>query len=551
MASQLDPSSIAQEVKHYEYRPLDHDEPSIRLVQVLPALSPQGHIQCRMLHGTVYDTYTCVSYRWGSKIPSHDILVDGRTFAIRRNLFDFLAMIYNKIRTDTLASEPYWIDALSIDQTNTLERNHQVTQMGKIFSGARIVNIWLGVLPDALLPLMQMLPTAKDASFQDWTAINTNEALFNEYIFDNEYWKRAWITQEILLAHHVTICLNAQSIELTEMIEGCRYFCLTDESSQIRTPFNQFTRDWRYESSRPKNIISLLDHFRDKQCHDPRDRIYSLLSLCTGSSAALPVDYDMPLLELAVQVLERCTENLCLCSAALVIQALELLETEPLHNSNNMPSLAFDVIMDWMMPGTTRHFVYCYQMFEPSRVPQRGNYYGFHDTCESFALKDFHFSWDSATSNGRPVHWNHPESSIPQSTSVREEECFFHHQGAHDDFSTIRLSLPLLAKMLTHPIDLCRHARTSRLRRDDVLVGYPRIRYPSDTLNFQYLPEEHPMLYLPMHLVYEHYNRRRFLAALQKTASEWSRRGPAMVETVHEVEETGTDSRDGRGRLPR
>ncbi|KAF2633929.1 HET-domain-containing protein [Macroventuria anomochaeta] len=38
----------------------------------------------------------------------------------------------------------FWIDALCIDQDNVDERNHQVQQMGEIFSCAQQVFAWLG-----------------------------------------------------------------------------------------------------------------------------------------------------------------------------------------------------------------------------------------------------------------------------------------------------------------------------------------------------------------------------------------------------------------------
>lgn len=38
----------------------------------------------------------------------------------------------------------FWIDALCIDQENLAERNHQVTQMGKIYASAYRVVSWLG-----------------------------------------------------------------------------------------------------------------------------------------------------------------------------------------------------------------------------------------------------------------------------------------------------------------------------------------------------------------------------------------------------------------------
>jgi hypothetical protein len=42
------------------------------------------------------------------------------------------------------ADKLLWIDALCIDQENVIERNHQVQQMGEIFSRASNVLAWLG-----------------------------------------------------------------------------------------------------------------------------------------------------------------------------------------------------------------------------------------------------------------------------------------------------------------------------------------------------------------------------------------------------------------------
>jgi hypothetical protein len=73
-------------------------------------------------------------------MPSQQMLLSDEPFAVRQNLYDFLEMIRQK--QQPLPS--YWIDAIRIDQASRAERNHQVPQMGDIFSGAESVQIWLG-----------------------------------------------------------------------------------------------------------------------------------------------------------------------------------------------------------------------------------------------------------------------------------------------------------------------------------------------------------------------------------------------------------------------
>ncbi len=55
---------------------------------------------------------------------------------VRKNLYDFLI-------TARLIGKLLWIKATCIDQTSTLEKNHQVRLMSNIYSAANNVLVWL------------------------------------------------------------------------------------------------------------------------------------------------------------------------------------------------------------------------------------------------------------------------------------------------------------------------------------------------------------------------------------------------------------------------
>jgi hypothetical protein len=77
-----------------------------------------------------------------------------------------------------------------------------------------------------------------------------------------------------------------------------------------------------------KTRCTLLENilrFRYKQCLDPRDIIYSLLSI-SQVSLALEVDYDITLADLALRVLRVSGPDVCLCSAKIVNEVLLYLE---------------------------------------------------------------------------------------------------------------------------------------------------------------------------------------------------------------------------------
>jgi len=134
----------------FRHERLDHDKPSIRLVQLLPELSHDGLIQCNIIHTTIDVSYQCLSYRWGEPSPSGVVLINHRTCEVRQNLLDFLSMA----RANENAPDICWIDALCIDQMDTAERNHQVAQMGQIYSHATCVHIWLGA-NGAVAPILR------------------------------------------------------------------------------------------------------------------------------------------------------------------------------------------------------------------------------------------------------------------------------------------------------------------------------------------------------------------------------------------------------------
>jgi hypothetical protein len=101
--------------KSLRYRELDRGSTSFRLLKVLPARSPRGHVQCSMFHTStdlMKRNYSCLSYVWHienwesydtSRHASADasnlasrcvIIVNDQDMEIHRNLFEFLQVAY-------------------------------------------------------------------------------------------------------------------------------------------------------------------------------------------------------------------------------------------------------------------------------------------------------------------------------------------------------------------------------------------------------------------------------------------------------------------------
>lgn len=138
----------------YVHDELDVNEDQIRLVRIEPdADGRPNHILATFNHASC-PSYEAVSYAWGNLDVSLDILLNGQSYSVSRNLWSFLRHFSSPdIRIHKSGHEPYtpldrqgwlWIDQICINQSSNLERNHQVKKMSAIFELARRVIVWLG-----------------------------------------------------------------------------------------------------------------------------------------------------------------------------------------------------------------------------------------------------------------------------------------------------------------------------------------------------------------------------------------------------------------------
>lgn len=117
----------------YSLAPLELSRRKIRLVELRRnTLSdlPTCVLRSYLVDGP-HPPYTALSYAWGSGIHYNDIILNGNSFAVGRNLWHFLDQMRSSDKYGT-----YWIDAISIDQSNVQERNHQVQMMEQIYNNA-------------------------------------------------------------------------------------------------------------------------------------------------------------------------------------------------------------------------------------------------------------------------------------------------------------------------------------------------------------------------------------------------------------------------------
>ena len=104
----------------------------LRLLTILPAEHFADDVRC-LLHQTDLNvanppSYETISYAWGDGHRTENLWVDGNIVSAPAS--SIAALRRMRLR-DT--SRTIWLDAICINQTDELERNHQVSMMGDIY----------------------------------------------------------------------------------------------------------------------------------------------------------------------------------------------------------------------------------------------------------------------------------------------------------------------------------------------------------------------------------------------------------------------------------
>ena len=310
----------------------------------------------------------------GQDLPCFPIKCDGQDVLVTPTLFDALQMLWTSTPNISSSSPKYyWIDALCVDQTNTIERNAQVAMMANIFQAALGVIVWLGIedqfTEDAFTTIDRLAaiprPTWDSIDYTDffksqWQSNKTIESpshwnWLGFLAFINRPWfKRAWVVQELALARYALLVCGSRSLPWPRLdhtlsfIRAKRWYhhLHTEKIGHIDTVrmepgiYGDFlksrsifhmsafalarTRRWvvanRKQNKAPTTLEKLIQMHRETQAKDPRDKIYAFMGLAdtkTLSVSDLPSlaepDYKLPVQD----VYTRVTISLLLSSGDL------------------------------------------------------------------------------------------------------------------------------------------------------------------------------------------------------------------------------------------
>lgn len=338
--------------KNFHYRRL-RTARTIRLLDLEPG-APEDPIKLTLRHVSLDKppTYEALSYTWGDVSDTRQVLINGKPADITVSLLSALLQFRH---TDPGEVRTLWADAVCINQADTTEKAAQVRMMDQIYSNARQVLVWLGPSVEGVDDLLKMLPEAwvlvkeaeeeLEAQQTTMTATTTTptttsgdvvqktagqvyrkqngqaqrrmigfdwEPLFS--IILRPWFSRKWVIQEFARARLITMCAGDKTLALPELGIVVRGLVNLPVNAALMTTWgagryrNALLNAYYLFATQSPDRWELTELVLATQwfdCADPRDQLFSLLSLAdpdvVAHVPALRPDYTVD----AAQVFTR------------------------------------------------------------------------------------------------------------------------------------------------------------------------------------------------------------------------------------------------------
>jgi hypothetical protein len=213
-----------------------------------------------------------------------------------------------------------WVDAVCINQEDEEEKGAQVQRMGKIYGSAALTIVWLGQAEDdsdlAIHRMHQCINAyGSDQLFRDCKmgfGVNLLERVEDldlefateatEALFQRPWFRRVWVTQEVLLATEVIFACGDSTINRTDLGHGFFFFMgMALEASfsgrlsmvPLKNILDPLVSLPLKELLSPIFISFVLGYGQELRARDPRDFVYGLIGMISDAEAqGLRVDYS-------------------------------------------------------------------------------------------------------------------------------------------------------------------------------------------------------------------------------------------------------------------
>lgn len=300
------------------YYQLSSISSQVRLLIIEPATAVEQPLVCQLRVISLDDSpeYEALSWCWGTEAETSTMHVNGQEFACKPTLDQAL----RHLRKSSTAIS-MWVDAVCINQSDVEEKASQIPLMGRIYSQAKAVRVWLGEGFEgsqraiALLDCIQRW--RKDTSRLDITGlvVDTHTTEIALEVMNKPWWGRVWIVQEAALANAVFFHCGSDSFlwrwtlediqhrvdnaqNDTSEFSAAEFQCKAKELYDVCTkcaskmmPLASF-HNRREMGTWPATFVGILE-MRGRNTTDRRDYIYGSLGMFENLARTIQVDYNM------------------------------------------------------------------------------------------------------------------------------------------------------------------------------------------------------------------------------------------------------------------
>ncbi|KAF2170712.1 hypothetical protein M409DRAFT_19526 [Zasmidium cellare ATCC 36951] len=326
----------------FQHEPLSRPARQVRLLRISEG-DDDDNLTVDLITSDLSEApgYFAVSYTWGDGRQHQQLNVNDKVMSVRQNCYYALWQIHMKYPT-----QPYvWIDSLCINQDDLEEKAFQIQLMERIFIQAKSVLACIGphaddseLVVDAVRKAKKHDPKAARAAslatvhFEDsnkfrdfmngehWETFlesmdkdslaNLNAAF--QKLTRRRYWKRLWVVQEIAASKRAARVLIGEDdltwtdvdllLQLMREVgrHGVKRHLWKSAGKQ------QWQHLWILKTMFHLHAWSLslaISFTWDRECQDPRDHVYGILSLVKWTKPPILPDYIKSRFDVAIEAI--------------------------------------------------------------------------------------------------------------------------------------------------------------------------------------------------------------------------------------------------------
>ena len=341
----------------FSYSPLAHgsQQGNIRLLSLEPR---DDRVTLSLFPASLEDKpyYEAISYTWGDRNKRKEIRCGDQLVTVPENLYDALRHLRYTDRVRTL-----WVDAICINQVDTVEKSVQIRIMADIYEKAQAVLVWIGKEDDeteqAFLEARRLaaaqrapnteLPTSQKISYNP----DDHESPFSGIakgflsIFRRDWFKRIWVIQEVSVCRKVNVICGPLIIDWEDLMAVLVATAVpgTVFDGWRKASYAIFEQRKDFDKSNRPDLSLLIVRHQDSLATKAEDKIYALLGLASDASRAqVTISYDITINHIYQKVALSCL---------VYNQNLSILGSVQVSSSSSLTGLP-SWVSDWSVPRT-------------------------------------------------------------------------------------------------------------------------------------------------------------------------------------------------------